>query len=72
MASAIKSVVVKGLTTVGMSSAFACWWYRPAVDRRNGQGTRRSGSMSAIDYHDVSTHLLSIVPNLSSALPVIF
>ena len=48
------NVVGKVAYTVGMSSAFACWWYRPAVDRRNGEGTRRSGSMSAIDYHDVS------------------
>ena len=48
-------VVVKAACTAGLSSVFACWWYRPAVDRRDGQGTRRAAGMSAIDYHDVSS-----------------
>ena len=59
MVSTVRSAIVKVVSTAGMSSAFACWWYRPAVDRMNGEGTRRSGSMSAIDYHDVSDGQIS-------------
>lgn len=49
----LKSLSLKVFSTITISSCLSSWWYRPVIDHQNGQGLRRIGWISQIDYQNV-------------------